>query len=407
MIFMQSDKRNKKHSWAFDENILFLSLISLIIIFGMIGFVRTQKTKSDLENRMLTKFGHFSIDGFMSGSFQDNFENAISDQFPKSETIRVGYGQIINNLPSFGLDKLICMNMYMDAPSSTKYRSRFFDCGDYMLPYPIVMDKDKAALYQKHVDNYNRINEMADVYYYFVLDANVRDFEKGEATIDIEGMLSEDLNNNKGLEFFKVDSYEQHKKYFYKTDHHWNYLGSYEGYLDIAKMLGVKNAVDRPAVLTNHDIFMGSSANAILYFDIKEEFNFYDFEFPKHDTYINGKKSEYGHLQDYKNHNYSENVTSYYSYVYGGNEGEVIFDYHNPEAENLLIISNSFGNPIKSLIAQHFNKTYAVDLRGYKNEMGKDFVMKDYIKEHKIDKVLFVMTYSFLFGEEQNQGLEL
>ena len=296
----------------------------------------------------------------------------------------------------------------MEAPSSTKDRRKFFNCEDYMVSRPKEMSDNELKSYERHVSNYNRLNELADVYYYFIPSYNTIDFETGERVVDAEGMLKTDLKGERMLGSLEINGYEDYKKYFYKTDHHWNHAGSYEGYLGIAKMLGIDNPVGEPELLTNHDIFYGSHANAILYYDIKEEFDYYDFEFPEHDTYVNGKKSEYGNLEKYKNHDYADKnpAMGYYEYVYGGNNGEVIFDYHNPGTGNLLIISNSYGNAVKNLIAQHFDKTYAVDLRNYKKAMGKDFVAREYIEEHGISKVLVILTLSFLYNDNANQGLE-
>lgn len=390
------------------ENWVFLGLVFVVFLLGMCGLVKTPQKTSVAENRSLAQFPHLTIGSFIKGTFQGEFEKAISDQFLMSEAIKVNYGQVINNLPTFGINNLFCTNRYTEVPNSTKEKREFFDCGDYMVSYPTEATTNNIKAYKRHVANYNKLNNLADVYYYYVTSYNTINFETGEQTIDVRTMLKNDLEGKYTLGIFDVGGYGQYKKYYYKTDHHWNHIGFYKGYVEISNMMGIKNPIEMPKILTNHDIFYGSHANAILYYDVKEEFEYFDYEFPEHDTYVNGKKSEYGNFKKYKNHDYADKnpVMGYYEYVYGGNNGEVIFDYHNPEAENLLIISNSFGNPIKSLISQHYNKTFAVDLRNYKKATGKDFVPREYIKEHNIDKVLVILTMGFLFSDDVNRGLE-
>ena len=53
-----------------------------------------------------------------------------------------------------------------------------------------------------------------------------------------------------------------------------------------------------------------------------------------------------------------------YGGVYGGDNGEVIFDT-GKDGDNILIFGNSYDNAILKLLASHFSKTYSIDLRNY------------------------------------------
>ena len=88
---------------------------------------------------------------------------------------------------------------------------------------------------------------------------------------------------------------------------------------------------------------------------------------------------------------------NHYAEFYGYDFGEVVFDYKNNN-DNLLILSNSFSNPINTLLASHFNKTYVIDPRYYKLE-GSKFNYRNYIEKHKIDKVLIMGNITF-FNDE-------
>ena len=83
----------------------------------------------------------------------------------------------------------------------------------------------------------------------------------------------------------------------------------------------------------------------------------------------------------------------HYRELYGADFGEIVYDYKN-DKENLLIIANSYSNSINGLIASHFNKTYIVDPRHYKN-----FNYQSYITNNNIDKVLVIGNIS-LFDDE-------
>ena len=390
-----------------NENVIFLLIVGFVFLFGMLTLIKTERKSSVSENRTLAKFEHFTVDKFIDGTFQSNFENALSDQFPKSETIKVVYGNMMNKLPDFGMGQAVCSGRYVTVPGSTDNNRVTFNCDDYIMYRASTMDESQKKIFKQNVAKYNHVNGLVDTYYYFINDATTYDFSKGEKTVDYKMLLEERLKGKYHLATFEYDGYDEFKKYFYKTDHHWNYVGSYRGYVEIAKMLGIKDVASPVEVFTNGETTYGSHARNLRYYEYQEDFAFYTFNIPMHDTRINKKVEEYGHYNDYIQHNYVYNKNmNYYSYVYGSDRGEITFDFHQPKKENLLLLSNSFSNPVNVLIAQHFDKTYVVDLRYYKKQIGEEFKISDYIKNNKIDKVLFIMSPTFVTKNDSNQGLE-
>ena len=75
------------------ENYFFLFLLAIVYAFSSFTFIKTEVPDSKAENRSLATFPHFTLHSFLDGSFQDNFENALSDQFVFSEDIRIGYAR--------------------------------------------------------------------------------------------------------------------------------------------------------------------------------------------------------------------------------------------------------------------------------------------------------------------------
>ena len=343
----------------------------------------------------------------MTGEFQDGFEAALSDQFLGSEQIRTFYQQELRHLPTFGVEEGICHDRYLELTSNTERRRGIFNCEDYIVYLPESMDGEREKTLMMNMEKYNHLNKLGKVYYYFVDDSSSFDFARNERVVNYPEKLRVGLKGGSGFDFLKYDNFEEYKKYFYKTDYHWNYRGSYQGFLDIVKMLGVERVAEPRGVFTNHENFFGSHARGTSNYDFGEEFEFYEFEIPKHEVWINGEPGQYNHFEEYKRHDYEYGKTeNYYGYVYGEDYGEVKFDFGRPGKENLLIISNSYSNAINELIAQYFNKTYVVDLRYYKETFGKNFEASSYLKEKKIDKVLVLMSPTFILAEEPNRGLE-
>ena len=125
---------------------------------------------------------------------------------------------------------------------------------------------------------------------------------------------------------------------------------------------------------------------------MNDDFCAYEFDFVDMDITINGETKDYGMQDEYFNKN-EKNVT--YGDFYGWDDGEIIFNTNDSSKENILIFGESYDNAILKLLAEKFNITISIDLRTYEREMNKEFKFSDYVKEYKIDKVLFIGNIDF------------
>jgi hypothetical protein len=206
-----------------------------------------------------------------------------------------------------------------------------------------------------------------------------------------------------------LNNFNDFYKYYFKTDHHWNPVGAYKGYEDIARMMGITPL--KPAGKIKSGIkYMGSRAAKTASTDIKDDFTPYYFNFPKFSvsvkyksdkTYKNLEKQygeiclkEYGAQEIYVN-NWQEiydktkkkpYFNHYWSY-YGAGHPKlgVIKNLENKNKKNLLIIGSSMDNPLIKPLASHFQNTYTIDLR----EDNAVFDIKQFIEEHKITDFLY------------------
>lgn len=55
--------------------------------------------------------------------------------------------------------------------------------------------------------------------------------------------ISKLIDSSIKSERLKINSFNDYSQLFYTTDHHWNYLGSYNGYLDIVNLLNLNNII--------------------------------------------------------------------------------------------------------------------------------------------------------------------
>lgn len=258
---------------------------------------------------------------------------------------------------------------------------------------PVYKDLSNNDYLRKRINEFNVLNEKVDTYYYVINRSFNYDFRNNTVSLDLVSFMNNNLKENKGLNYLRINSYNDYKNYFYKTDHHWNYKGSYQGYKDIMSMFDIKDIkVPIEEVTFNGSIWYGSTARDLSLWSIKEPFTVYEFKFDNHNEYINGNVGEYGNQKYFLNlRNKKFGQEEYYAKFYGFDAGEIIYDYHDDAKDNLLILSSSFSNPINGLIASHFNRTYVIDGRHY-----NDFKVFDYIEKNNIDKVLIIMDFNFV-----------
>lgn len=237
-------------------------------------------------------------------------------------------------------------------------------------------------------------------------------FQTGERS-GIYEYIRENLDLPQGhIDRLAVADFEDYRRYFLKTDHHWSYCGAYQGYTEILQMLAPEETPLQPLETVTLGTLSGSKAAGIGVYGFEEDFTAYRFAFPDMSVTVNGQPAaDYGsqsawfqRADDGLPATAADGLR--YGGFYGGDDGEVVFDTGRSERENLLILGDSYDNAIIKLLAAHFGRTYAVDQRYYEEEDGGPFDLEDYLRERNITKVLavgngvsFQMT-EFAWGEE-------
>ena len=205
-------------------------------------------------------------------------------------------------------------------------------------------------------------------------------------------------NDSFKIKKLKISSIDDYKKYFYKTDHHWNAYGAYQGYKDIMEMM--KLTPKKLDIIETDITYMGSIAKSSAQTDIKDKFMYIDYN-EKYDVKVNGLDNS-----KYKPKVINKTDNIYYDYYvsyYNGMFGEVVMDYNNPDKENLLIISDSYAWQIDEIIASHFNKTYIINVR-YDKFINGSLDYKNFIKENNITKVLILEESATSIFDMYNYG---
>lgn len=369
--------------------IIILILFSSVVMFKLI---KNSNKQNVVDNRLSYRFVRPTINTILSGEYQESVEDAAADQMPKYNYFKLAYVKLSSyiNIRTAYLFKLNELNRYIKLGTINLYK-------DYLL-YNRTSQKELEESAHDDIIAINNIEKYtnANVYLYFIETDSNYDFTNNSKT-DISNYLNTNLRLKKtNIGIFDIATFDNYTKYFYRTDHHWNYQGVDKGYREIANLMELSNVLIKEDKICFDDAKSdGSKDKTIGSINMfQDRMCKYIYDLPDFEIYASGKKIlNYGStneaLQKSKKISYGE--------MYGWDEPEIIFI--NKELQNnkkLLIYSNSFSNAINQLLASHYEETYVIDGRHYGNK-----TMIEYINENKIDDVL-ILVNNILFMDDKS-----
>ena len=368
---------------------LWVLLLLAAMLLSLTKAIVRPKDVNYYENRPAAALPAFTVSGLLAGEDQDALEQALSDQTVGAQGLEQRYHRWTTAIQKWGLRAFMSQ---LQGRYVAFQGMQLFD--DYIVYSPIWPETEQPALAKK-AENYNAViaaHPELDFYAYFIEKDTDLDLESGVSTGASDDLLSRlDIPaDHKAV--FPVRSADDFKRFFYRTDHHWNCEGSCEAYRQLMPLLG-KTASLQP--VGPERIAGGMSGTKALLSAAEglftEDFYAYRYDFPPMEITINGEPvSDYGA----QNAAYADGEISY-SLFYGGDDGEICFHTENPGAGSLLVIGESFDNALLKLLASEYENLYSIDLRNYETDVGKPFDIASYAAEHGVDAVLLIGNLDF------------
>ena len=383
-----------KKTPQFDK--IFVVLTCAVLLACFVYCIVCADDISAYENRPANKVHPFSLAEYLDSTYQDGLEDALMDQMPLSETLK----RFFHNTSTTLLARLMEPVMASQPEQYVSFRGLQLFGGEYLCYEPKVLTDIQPGLDKRMAELNDTIagNGDTDFYLYYIECDVDNDFETGDKS-GIREYLFANMNLPEGrMDFLEVSDFDTYSRFFFRTDHHWNHVGAYEGYLDIARMMGIpeEQLLSPLETLTVEQPLIGTKANSAGTSVLNEPFHAYRFDLPDMTTTVNGVAEPYG--RTFESYLGTSQGLSYAAY-YGFDEGEVIFDTDRDELGNLLILGNSYDNALLRPLASHFGRTYAVDLRYFESDLGREFDFDSYILENDIDTVLLIGDNSYFSGD--------
>ncbi len=332
------------------------------------------------------------------GKIENSIENKVTNYFPFYN----GLNTLYQNL-NFKSNMLL----YKDVPIKTNSDGEyiFYDKENkfYYLTNKYSEDELKERL-SKQVNFFNTLsNRGIDINIYIPTRYEYTSL-KDDNIGNYIPLFINSLNKKINTKVMNITSINEYKNYFYKTDHHWTIEGALNGYQDICSMLGVTPLDNLNIIINKERKYYGSLAKTALNDSIYDYITDIDITLD-YDVTVNGSKADDLFKprklrldRDYKYYDY-------YVQYFNGQYGNIIYDYHNDNKENLLIIGDSYLWQIDYLLASHFNETHVINLRydEYKNNI---FNLTKYMDDNNISKVLFLYDGGSTLFDQYNYNFE-
>lgn len=194
-------------------------------------------------------------------------------------------------------------------------------------------------------------------------------------------------------------TYDEFLRNWYKTDHHWNIGGAFDGYCRLARALGFGDEMLEPTeeLVFARPLFYGTFDRRGLdttYHDVIVDYGFEDF--PSMTVTIDREQASVASLAHsewysegvWGSNQYGSRYAEYFHTDYGLIE---IVNEDSESEEELVIVGDSYSNAMERFLAAHYVTTYVLDPR-HLDETADEFLAA----HQNVSDVVFVMRSSNL-----------
>lgn len=391
--------------------ILSMGFVLIIFVFGGYSLLKPDIETSGFENRTLAQVPDANWEKLKDGSLFREFETYFSDQFVARDSWLEGYTRI-----QLGLGKTFIEGYHVTADK-------------WIINEPVGVASqepiDEAANALNHFGE--KLKEKGIPLYYFPLPSKatvITDllpsyFPEDKGEWNKEYLLSQ-LDKSKVTAVDVRDKFEESLseeeifKLYFKTDHHWNIFGAFRGYQIVINTLASQypgevemaftlDEMDQSCV---NDREFAGSWNKQLYLLVEGHGDKICYLLPKRNSIAeeldiyNGPINEENHVELHEVYATALNeedqlspVSYARSYTFDYPEINVI-NGQAPNDLSVLILKDSYTNPITYHLAHQFKHTTIYDIRH-----NEDISVFDFVTQNDFDIVVVMYNDRNLSGD--------
>jgi len=362
-----------------------------------------EEAVSYLEGREYQQRPDFSLDAYVGHEYQDQFEQYVADLTPNRDEVLLASAA----LQRFGIESA---NLVFGYPAyHTFFGSKYLASPEYgaVAEYPTKRSKvseeflaEKAELFgsvmrahpglhwqfalvdrsRNSVANpaHDLVADVADYPYY--RSAFLAKLPKACNCIDLGQETSA--------------SYLEH---YYRTDHHWQVSGALGAYRQAMEGFGRKALEIGDPPIVYEGPFYGSEARSGLVTAYWDDIHDVRVPTPRWQVKVDGEKVDPTWLNEsfkdgFVGYEKTKRFSNAYAEHFHGDVGEI--HIRNAKGKGaLLIVGDSFTNPIDYMFAYSYRDVFVLDSRHYSGKLTT------FLKKHKVDDALFLIASNTLVSQ--------
>ena len=372
---------------------LWITVPFVIVIFGtgILNMLSKDKTESLTENRVLQQ--RPGLENIISKDYPSLYESYYTDQFIKRD-------QLLKLYTKFEI-----------LTKKSNIRGYYINNENWILPGPVAKQtNEQTKSYADKLNNFcKKIEVLERKVFYVSTPCKSQALNHLYSKYVDRGYVLENLknfsNNLCNIEFIGLDQYftdkfspyEKEKMYF-KTDHHWNEIGAFEGFKYIVKEMNILDK-NKETFISNDNFttyelknreFIGSYNRNLFYLFSKDE----------NVPYVNSKNRKNYKFFNYNGKEYiptEEDVLisperKFKQITYGGaytydNALYKIVNDKAPINKKILIVRDSYQAPTTLLFADLFKEVEILDPRN-----NIDVTVSKTVNQGNPDIVMFMFN---------------
>ncbi|MBQ3281115.1 MAG: hypothetical protein IJH41_01790 [Eubacterium sp.] len=349
----------------------------------VLNIVSKDVTYSDQENRVFQQLPKFSVGNYLSGRYESQLDNYVSDQFAGRNTfIR------IKSAADLTMGQ-IRMNGVIKAKDN-------YLMEDIVYPDEAGVEADLSALKQ-----FKKKYKKKKMYFMLVPNAANILSDKlpgGVVTRDQNADIDRVLKSVKKMGYKPIDVRDElseaakDQQVYYRTDHHWTTDGAYVAYQKAAKIMKLKSKTEYEAEVVKKDFVGTLSSKSGFTNGLRDPIKIY---LPKGDKALNSvirykdKKEKTTMYYDMANLDIKDAYT-----VFGGtNQSLITISTPTKSSRHLLVVKDSYANCFIPFLTQDYRTITIVDPRYYYENIAT------VMKADEIDDVLFLYNANTFFDD--------
>lgn len=360
-----------------------LFLLAVPVGAGALLFAPKQAF-SDNENRALEPAPQMTAEAVADGSFMTSFQAFVNDHFPFRRSLVELY-----SISQFGLGRRDLGGDYTASPpDGGAYVGKDGHLYEVLLP-------DKLGVFKRNLASLNQFaKETALPFYLMPVPSSAQEQPENLPSRAPSHDQREELRAAQAIEGENVkviDLFETLKQengdFYYKTDHHWNTDGAYEGYCALSTALGmVPREKSEFEFRGAAQPFFGTLySKSLLPWQTSDILYLPYFRGEQNVTQTVGKQERTGEEALFWTE-YLSKKDKYSTFLGGNHSVEVLKNSAAPPGTRLLVIKDSYFNSMAPFLITDVAEIHIIDLRYYSQNIY------EYIEENGITQIAAVYS---------------